>query len=88
MFLNNWVKHKKFSTTHGMIIKSSIINYLLKILENNDNYIDVIYSYTLQKYKKTYLLNDIVLTENESTDTSNKNKKFLYMINNFYKDLD
>ena len=88
IFLNNWVKHKKFSTTHGMIIKSSIIDYLLKILENNDNYIDVIYSYTLQKYKKTYLLNDIVLTENESTDTSSKNKKFLYMINNFYKDID
>ena len=88
LFFDGWVKHSKFSTTHGMIIKSSIIKYLLETIEECDDYIDVKYSHTLQKDKKTYLLNDVVLTENESTDTSKKNEKFLYMTNNFYKDLD
>ena len=88
LFLDSWVRHSKFSTTHGMIIKTSIIKYLLETIREYDDYIDVKYSHTLQKDKNTYLLNDIVLTENESTDTSRKNEKFAYMINNFYKELD
>ena len=88
LFYNGWVKHNKFSTTHGMIIKSSIIKYLLETIGEYDDYIDVKYSHTLQKDKKTYLLNDVLLTENESTDTSKKNEKFIYMTNNFYKELD
>jgi GR25 family glycosyltransferase involved in LPS biosynthesis len=88
MFLNGWAKHYKYCTTHAMIIKASIIDYLLQLLENNDDYIDRIYSYTLQKHKKTYLLNDIVLTSDvNDTNTSRKNKKFLYMIKNYNLDL-
>ena len=58
------------------------------LIEKCDDYIDVKYSHTLQKYKNTYLLNDVVLTENESTDTSNKNEKVMYMTNNFYQEND
>ena len=84
MFFNGWAKHYKYCTTHAMIIKASLIDYLLQLLENNDDYIDRIYSYTLQKHKKTYLLNDIVLTSDANdTNTSRKNKKFLYMIKNY-----
>ena len=84
LFFNGWAKHYKYCTTHAMVIKASLIDYLLQLLENNDDYIDRIYSYTLQKHKKTYLLNDIVLTSDANdTNTSRKNKKFLYMIKNY-----
>jgi len=67
-----------------MIIKASIIDYLLDLLKDCDDYIDRIYSHTLQKHKKTYLLDDIVLTnDGNDTNTSRKNKKFLYMIKNY-----
>ena len=84
LFFNGWAKHSKFCTTHAMIIKASIIDYLLDLLKDCDDYIDRIYSHTLQKHKKTYLLDDIVLTnDGNDTNTSRKNKKFLYMIKNY-----
>ena len=84
LFFNGWAKHSKYCTTHAMIIKASIIDYLLELLKNCDDYIDRIYSHTLQKHKKTYLLDDIVLTSDANdTNTSRKNKKFLYMIKNY-----
>lgn len=84
LFFNGWVKHSKYCTTHAMIIKASIIDYLLDLLKDCDDYIDRIYSHTLQKHKKTYLLDDIVLTSDANdTNTSKKNKKFLYMIKNY-----
>jgi len=84
LFFNGWAKHSKYCTTHAMIIKASIIDYLLELLKNCDDYIDRIYSHTLQKYKKTYLLDDIVLTSDANdTNTSRKNKKFLYMVRNY-----
>ena len=88
LFFNGWAKHNKYCTTHAMIIKASIIDYLLDLLKNCDDYIDRIYSHTLQKHKKTYLLDDIVLTnDGNDTNTSRKNKKFLYMIKNYTTDL-
>jgi hypothetical protein len=84
LFFNGWAKHSKYCTTHAMIIKASIIDYLLDLLKDCDDYIDRIYSHTLQKHKKTYLLDDIVLTSDANdTNTSRKNKKFLYMIKNY-----
>jgi hypothetical protein len=84
LFFNGWAKHSKYCTTHAMIIKASIIDYLLDLLKNCDDYIDRIYSHTLQKNKKTYLLDDIVLTSDANdTNTSRKNKKFLYMVKNY-----
>ncbi len=87
LFFNGWAKHSKYCTTHAMIIKASIIDYLLDLLKDCDDYIDRIYSHTLQKHKKTYLLDDIVLTSDANdTNTSRKNKKFLYMIKNYNHD--
>lgn len=84
LFFNGWARHSKYCTTHAMIIKASIIDYLLDLIKNCDDYIDRIYSHTLQKHKKTYLLDDIVLTSDANdTNTSRKNKKFLYMIKNY-----
>jgi hypothetical protein len=84
LFFNGWAKHSKYCTTHAMIIKASIIDYLLDLLKDCDDYIDRIYSHTLQKHKKTYLLDDIVLTSDANdTNTSRKNKKFLYMVKNY-----
>jgi hypothetical protein len=54
LFFNSWAKHSKYCTTHAMIIKASIIDYLLDLLKNCDDYIDRIYPHTLQKHKKTY----------------------------------
>ena len=87
LFFNGWARHSKYCTTHAMIIKASIIDYLLDLLKDCDDYIDRIYSHTLQKHKKTYLLDDIVLTSDANdTNTSRKNKKFLYMIKNYNHD--
>jgi GR25 family glycosyltransferase involved in LPS biosynthesis len=84
LFFNGWARHSKYCTTHAMIIKASIIDYLLDLIKDCDDYIDRIYSHTLQKHKKTYLLDDIVLTSDANdTNTSKKNKKFLYMVKNY-----
>jgi GR25 family glycosyltransferase involved in LPS biosynthesis len=72
IFFNEWSKYNKIMGAYGYILKSNLFDIILNELKNLTEYIDIFYMNFIQKKYKIILLNDLIKTNLNSSDTSNK----------------
>ena len=65
---------------YAYILSSSIYNIVLDGLEKLTEYVDFFYLKEIQPKYKTIILNDIIKTNLNSSDTSHKSKKLIKRI--------
>jgi GR25 family glycosyltransferase involved in LPS biosynthesis len=80
IFLNSWAKTDKIMGAYAYILSKSMYKILIDQLKKTLEYIDLFYAVHIQPNYKVYLLNDLVLTTIDSTDTSAKSKKLVQML--------
>lgn len=82
IFLNSWAKTDKIMGAYAYILNKSLYKVLLDDLEKKLDYVDVYYTKYIQSQTKynVYLLDDLVKTTIDSTDTSSKTKKLVKML--------
>ena len=89
IFYNDWGYSNNIMCTFGYILSSNLYDEVLKKFEKLDDYADYIFSKHFQSYPeyKTIILNDYIVSDFSSSDTSNKSKKLIkrleYTIKNF-----
>jgi hypothetical protein len=59
---------------YAYILSSSVFDIVLEGLKNLDEYIDFFYLKSIQRQKITIILNDIIKTDLNSSDTSHKSR--------------
>lgn len=79
VFLNGWAKISKVMGAYGYIINKNIYNKILDKLQNFMYCVDVLY-YKLPDEFNIYILNDLIKTNLDSSDTSKKKNKMINMI--------
>lgn len=72
IFLNNWTKTNGILGAYGYILTSKIFDIILDELEKLINYVDLFYMEQIQSNYNIILLDDMVKTNLDSSDTSNK----------------
>jgi GR25 family glycosyltransferase involved in LPS biosynthesis len=80
VFFNGWAKVSKVMGAYGYIINKNIYDKLLDKLQNLMYCVDVMY-YKLTDEFNIYILNDLIKTNLDSSDTSKKKNKMINMIN-------
>jgi len=83
LFMNNfsYIKDYNVMGAYGYSVNESLYSTIIDLIENKVNCIDMIYVEHLQKRDDIILLNDIILTNEDTTNTSDKG-------NIFYTNLD
>ena len=72
IFLNNWTKTNGILGAYGYILTSKLFDTILNELEKLINYVDLFYMEQIQSNYNIILLDDMVKTNLDSSDTSNK----------------
>jgi len=72
IFLNNWTKTNGILGAYGYILTSKIFDIILDELEKLVNFVDLFYMEKIQPNYNVILLDDMVKTNLDSSDTSNK----------------
>jgi GR25 family glycosyltransferase involved in LPS biosynthesis len=80
LFFNGWGSVSKVMGAYGYIINKDYYDIILKKLEEFKDCVDVVY-YKQKDMNNIYILNDIIKTNLDSSDTSKKKKKLTDMIN-------
>jgi GR25 family glycosyltransferase involved in LPS biosynthesis len=80
VFLNRWAKSSNVMGAYGYIISKSMYNIILEKLLKFKDCVDIVY-FKLSDNYNIYILNDIIKTNLESSDTSKKKYKLINMIN-------
>jgi hypothetical protein len=75
-FTTNWIftKGTNIMGAYAYILSSSVFDIVLEGLKNLDEYIDFFYLKSIQRQKITIILNDIIKTDLNSSDTSHKSR--------------
>jgi len=80
VFLNGWGQRFKVMGAYGYIINKNIYDKILVKLQEFIYCVDIAY-YKLKDEFKIYILNDLIKTNLDSSDTSKKTKKLINMVN-------
>ena len=80
LFFNGWGSVSKVMGAYGYIINKNYYDIILKKLEEFKDCVDVVY-YKQKDTCDIYILNDIIKTNLDSSDTSKKKKKLTDMLN-------
>ena len=80
VFLNGWGKVYNIMGAYAYIINKSMYDILLKRLQEFKDCVDISY-YKLKDNFNIYILNDLIKTNLDSSDTSKKKNKLIEMIN-------
>lgn len=82
IYLNNWsFGTNRIMGAYGYILSEKIYKDVISKLEKYEEYVDVLFIKEIQPYYKTILLDDFVLTDLSSSDTSTKSKKLIKHLN-------
>lgn len=88
LFTESWGKHKEIMGTYGYIVKSELYDDLIKIISKFKYTIDITLIEFVQPKYEVVLLDDIVKTKIDDSDTSVKNNLMNLMVkrlnNNFF----
>ena len=82
LFTNNWGTSNQIMSTFSLIINKNMYDNILDKIKNRINCIDIYYIKEFQSnYNyKVFLLNDLIYSDFENSDTSKKNKIFKNMV--------
>jgi len=80
VFLNGWGKRLKVMGAYGYIINKNMYDKILVKLQEFIYCVDIAY-YKLKDGFNIYILNDLIKTNLDSSDTSKKTKKLINMVN-------
>ena len=81
LFYNNFGKPKHIMGAYAYIIKSNLYKILLEELKKYKECIDIYYIHNIQNKYRTFVLDDIITTNLNSSDTSHKNNKLIHNLN-------
>ncbi len=80
LFISNWAFHKEIMGTYGYILDSKLYTKVIDILSEFKYTIDISLIEYIQSNYNVVLLEDLVKTKIDDSDTSNKNKLMNMMI--------
>lgn len=72
IFFSHWAKSSSILGAYGYIISSNLFDYVLGELKKMTDYVDLFYMKNVQLNYRVILLDDMVKTNLDSTDTSGK----------------
>jgi len=72
IFFSHWAKSSSILGAYGYIICSNLFDYMLGELKKMTDYVDLFYMKNVQLNYRIILLDDMVKTNLNSTDTSDK----------------
>lgn len=83
VFVDNYsyIKDYYVMGAYCYLVNEKMYDYILNLIEKEIDCIDILYVENLQKCNDILLLNDIITTNENTTDTSNKNKIFYTNLN-------
>lgn len=72
IFFSNWAKSSSILGAYGYILSSNLFDYVLVELKKLTDYVDLFYMKNIQLNYRVFLLDDMVKTNLNSSDTSGK----------------
>ena len=79
-FTKGWGKHQEIMGAYAYIIKNTMYDIILEYLNNQIYCVDIAYIEYIQSKYNVFILDDIIKTNLDSSDTSDKNKVLVKML--------
>lgn len=78
--LYSYGRANKIMGAYAYTINNNMFDIILEILKTRNDYVDLQYLVHIQKKYNVFILNDIIKTNIETTDTADKSKKYIKQI--------